>query len=1049
MNIKSSLLLTIILGSVFTAQSQINKIYGTTKAVNGNGAVFSADIDGSNLEIIVNDGEPSSPDSDLLYHNDRMWGLSRGGGKYSGGTLFSVDMNLEDLQIHHHFHTSTGIRPWGSLIVADGYFWGTAAEGGVSDTGVVFKINTNGTGYTIVLDEELDTPGAEIISVDGKIYGYATGGAHDYGIIFRVDHDGQNFESIHDFNGLDGQLPDGKMTYDGSKLWGVCEYSVSAATGSTSDTGLIFTINTDGSAYTVRQRISRRPNGTLLLYNNRLWGTSWGGGDNLWGSIFSIGTDGSGYQVEHSFDNSEVGKFPEGPVIERDGVLWGMTYQFGLYSFDPIADEANNHHTFSIYRDYYSYGGLVESDGHFWGTTSSNFSGTGSVFKIDTDGSDYESLQFSKLITDVSQYGAYRFGYEFDGKLLFYQNRLFGVMRSGGEMYNYYGGLFSVNTDGSDFKHLHYFELEDGEEPHGSLIALNGKIWGVNYKHGNSIAGTLFSYDLQEEAFKVELDFSKSTASGYQPNPVVAYEGMIYGTTYGGGDNSVGLVYSFNPETAERTTLHTFSTDGLYRPSAFLEIRNGMLYGRTLYSNGANSMGIYRIDLSDNSYEVIYTITDVIEKVTLSDTHFYLITNAGGNNSQGFIRKVALDGTEEETPYHLIEEDGNFIGRPTFYGGMLWGAMAYSGANSEGFIFTYDDTNGFQNLMDFDASTKMPTDRFELLIVGEQEIPEMEFEVANQTYGNPSFELEAFSSSGAAITYESSNSSVIEIDGNLAEVVGAGQCTISALQNENVNYEEGQAMADVEVAQVPLTITADDQSRTYGDENPALTMSYTGFVNGDNSDDLSELPDVSTAATVTSDVGTYEITLTGGDAANYALTLTNGTLTINKAPLTITAQDTTISATASIPEFQLVYDGFVNGDSKEDIAPPSISTDGEAGASGEYDITLTGGSADNYTFNLIGGTLIIEEQATVPDEPVLNIDEAGVTMSVYPNPSNHQFNIQGAKRIHQIEILDMKGKKWLNISNPRGAISIDQLPDGYYVVRIVGKEQWTLPLIKQ
>ncbi len=77
-----------------------------------------------------------------------------------------------------------------------------------------------------------------------------------------------------------------------------------------------------------------------------------------------------------------------------------------------------------------------------------------------------------------------------------------------------------------------------------------------------------------------------------------------------------------------------------------------------------------------------------------------------------------------------------------------------------------------------------------------------------------------------------------------------------------------------------LTVAVNDASRTYGDANPALTATITGFVLGQDASVLSGLT-FSTAATQGSDLGTYAITSSGGTATNYVIvSRTDGTLTI-------------------------------------------------------------------------------------------------------------------------------------------------------------------------
>ena len=95
--------------------------------------------------------------------------------------------------------------------------------------------------------------------------------------------------------------------------------------------------------------------------------------------------------------------------------------------------------------------------------------------------------------------------------------------------------------------------------------------------------------------------------------------------------------------------------------------------------------------------------------------------------------------------------------------------------------------------------------------------------------------------------------------------------------------------ATVTVNRAVLTARADDQTKAYGAPNPALTYSLTGFVNGETTAVISGAPILATAATTTSDAGTYPITIEAGTlgADNYSFQFANGTLTITKADQTI------------------------------------------------------------------------------------------------------------------------------------------------------------------
>jgi gliding motility-associated-like protein len=169
--------------------------------------------------------------------------------------------------------------------------------------------------------------------------------------------------------------------------------------------------------------------------------------------------------------------------------------------------------------------------------------------------------------------------------------------------------------------------------------------------------------------------------------------------------------------------------------------------------------------------------------------------------------------------------------------------------------------------------------------------PEITFNNVSKTYGAAKFILAATSNSGGAIFYESDNTDVATIVGNEVTIVGAGIANITLTQDADVpnNFMQSSARATLTVAKAPLTATAVSAARIYGAANPSLEVTYTGFVNGENKTVFTTEPVASHIATTVSTVGDYAITISEGVANNYTITNVNGTLTINKAPLTITA----------------------------------------------------------------------------------------------------------------------------------------------------------------
>ena len=92
----------------------------------------------------------------------------------------------------------------------------------------------------------------------------------------------------------------------------------------------------------------------------------------------------------------------------------------------------------------------------------------------------------------------------------------------------------------------------------------------------------------------------------------------------------------------------------------------------------------------------------------------------------------------------------------------------------------------------------------------------------------------------------------------------------------------GTNTQELSITKAPLTITADNKTRDYLDENPTFTTTITGFVGDETVSALTTQPSCTTTATASSPIGSYTITPTGAVATNYSFIYVEGTLTINR-----------------------------------------------------------------------------------------------------------------------------------------------------------------------
>ncbi len=193
------------------------------------------------------------------------------------------------------------------------------------------------------------------------------------------------------------------------------------------------------------------------------------------------------------------------------------------------------------------------------------------------------------------------------------------------------------------------------------------------------------------------------------------------------------------------------------------------------------------------------------------------------------------------------------------------------------------------------------------------------------------------------------------------------------------NYTLSGASGTVTIHAAPLTITATAQAKAYG---AALSLGTTAFSVGSGLAAGQTVTGVSLTANggtaATAPVGSYVITPNGATGAggflagNYNITYSTATLTVNKAILTVTANNAIRVYGQANPAFGANYAGFCNGETLATsgvTGNPSLTTTATATSPvpGPYPITAAIGTlaAANYSFGFVGGELLINKANTV------------------------------------------------------------------------------------
>ncbi|HCB02837.1 MAG TPA: MBG domain-containing protein [Nocardioides sp.] len=182
-----------------------------------------------------------------------------------------------------------------------------------------------------------------------------------------------------------------------------------------------------------------------------------------------------------------------------------------------------------------------------------------------------------------------------------------------------------------------------------------------------------------------------------------------------------------------------------------------------------------------------------------------------------------------------------------------------------------------------------------------------------------------------------------------------GTYPISASGASSPNYQVSYgAPATYRIVRAELTVRVQDAERAYGAEDPAFDWTVEGLIGSDTQADITGIQIDAPAATV--GVGSYPLRASGGTNPKYAYRFIDGTLTVRKAPLTITADDAQSRYGAASPDFTARYDGLVNGDTRTDISGLTL-TGAPAGSDvGTYPVTGSGATNPNYDISYVAGT---------------------------------------------------------------------------------------------
>ncbi len=359
--------------------------------------------------------------------------------------------------------------------------------------------------------------------------------------------------------------------------------------------------------------------------------------------------------------------------------------------------------------------------------------------------------------------------------------------------------------------------------------------------------------------------------------------------------------------------------------------------GSSVYDNAGTTRTITGNFVMKNGYSVVTTNgTLTVTKATLVVEADPVSRIYGTSNPSFSASYTGFKNGEDETDIDTLATSSTLANINSDVGSY---AITSSGASDNNYDFIYTDGSLSINKATLTATVQNAT----------------------RQYGdaNPTF---TFTYTGFK---NGQNASVIDTQAVGTTTANAtsnvGTYTVTGGSAFDNNYTFNYVNGSLSVTKATLTAKADDVARTYGDANPALGVTYTGFKNGETAAVIDTQATASTAATAASNVNTYTITASGASDNNYDFVYNAGTLTVNKAVLTATAGNGSRIYGDGNPTINVTYSGFKNSDGVGNIDTQATASSAANAFSdvGTYTTVASGASDDNYTFNYVNGSLSV------------------------------------------------------------------------------------------
>jgi len=640
---------------------------GSSDVGNVGGAVFSLKIDGSDYKILKqfsrsNQVDGLTPMAKLIVSGDEIYGTAAYGGAFqsgAGGTVFRLKTDGSDFAVLKNLGdtNSDGAGPHGALVLADQTLYGTTAYGGPLGHGTVFKMNIDGSGYTVLHAFSADegAPQSELTLSGTNLYGTTGDYGASFGTVFKLSTDGSGYSMLKHLTSTDGFYSYGGLALSSNQLYGMTYY------GGISNYGTIFRINTDGTDFVVLKNFlgydGANPYSSMSSIGGILYGSTTGGGLNEFGfgTLFKINPDGTDYTLLKQFAESD-GRLPS-PLIQSGDTLFGTTSRGGNYGLGIVFKLNTDGTDYQIIQHISPSNGVPQgplalSEGVIYGASSGEFTGYGTVFKLNTNGSGFSTL---KQFTNAAVEGAPPGGVTVSG------STLYGRTSYGGP--SNYGTLFKMSTNGSDYTVLRSFSQTDGVSSGGRLTVSNNMIYAATPGNGAGVSGTIFSINTDGSGYRLLKEFSPSAypwwtnSDGAEPlSDLVLVGNVLYGATSRGGVAGYGTAFKINTDGSGFTVLRQLmGNDDL--PIGGFTLSDDLLYG-------SGSTTVFQMKTDGTGFSVLKQFVGYFAPSgppVVSGHMLYSTTGYGGIWDYGTIFAIDLSGPLQPIPLNARRIDQSLV----------------------------------------------------------------------------------------------------------------------------------------------------------------------------------------------------------------------------------------------------------------------------------------------------------------------------------------------------------------------------------------------------